>query len=321
MSALRYRKLLLVVALLWGCLWQAKAQFDAQFSHYWALQTYYNPASAGQDGKLNICGTYSSQLTGFTRNAKTMFFSADMPLVFVNEHHNVGLGFFNESIGLFTNQRFFAEYAYRTRLWGGNLSGGIQLGLLNETFDGSKVDFGDAEGSAASDPAFPSSEATGSGFDIGFGLHYVHPLFWAGLSASHLNSPKVMLAETNEFQISPTYYLMGGCNIRLRNPLLSIQPSLMVQSDGVNLRADVTGRLTYTYDGKSYYGGLGYCPGTSCTIMAGALFHGVNFGYAYELFTNEIGASNGNHNLFVGYRMDLDFFKKGKNKHKSIRIL
>lgn len=314
------KTLFIVLLLLAGCR-LAKAQYDAHFSHYWALQSYYNPAGIGLAGKLNITGTYSSQLTGFTRNAKTMYFGADMPLVFINDHHNVGLTFFNESIGLFTHQRFAFQYAFRLKLLGGRMAGGIQLGLLNEKFDGSGVDFGDAEGSAESDPAFPTSEVDGTGIDIGFGLHYVHPLFYAGLSASHLNSPKVLLGENNELQIDPTYYFTGGCNIRLKNPLLSIQPSLMLQTDGVSFRSDITGRLTYSHDGKSYYGGLGYSPTISCTFLIGALFQGVNFGYAYELFTNGVGAKNGNHNLFVGYQMELDFFKKGKNKHKSIRIL
>lgn len=311
----------LTIALLMLVTWQAKAQYDAHMSHYWALKPLYNPAAIGLAGKLNINGAYSSQLSGFTRNAKTMYFGADMPIMFVGDAHNVGLGFLNETIGLFTNQRFYAQYSYRTKLFGGRFSGGVQLGLLSEKFDGSKVDFGDAEGSADSDPAFPSSQVEGSGFDMGVGLYYQHPYFYAGLAATHLNSPKIMLGENNEFEVSPAYYLMGGCNIQLKNPLLSIQPSLMMQTDGLVFRADITGRLTYTYNGKSYYGGLGYSPTISCTFFIGCTFQGVNFGYAYELPTTEIGLGNGGHNLCVGYQMDLDLFKKGKNRHKSIRIL
>lgn len=309
----------MAITLLLFCSKQVKAQFDAQFNHYWALQSFYNPACTGVTGNLNISGTYSSQMTGVVRSAKTMYFGADMPLIFVNEKHGIGAGFFNESIGLFTNQRFFVQYAHHTRLLGGRLSGGVQLGLLNESFDGSKVDLG--EETAGNDPAFPSTSVDGSGFDIGVGLNYTHPFFYVGLSASHINSPKILLGETNEIQIDPTYYLIGGCNIRLRNPLLSIQPSFMVQTDATGYRADVTGRVTYTYEGKQYYGGLSYSPDISFTFLLGGRFHDVSLGYAYELFTNQIGAANGNHSLYIGYQMELDFFKKGKNKHKSIRIL
>ena len=218
-------KYLLMTVLFLGCCVQLKAQFDAHFSHYWALQSYFNPASIGSAGRLNITGTYSSQMTGFTRSARTMYFSGDTPLPFASQQHNVGVGLFNETIGLFTNQRLFVQYAFRTKqLWGGRLSGGVQLGMLSEKFDGSKVDFGEAEGSASSDPAFPTSEAEGTAFDLGVGFHFVHPLFYVGLSASHLNSPEVLLAETNEFQISPAFYLMGGCNIQLRNPYFPYSP-------------------------------------------------------------------------------------------------
>jgi len=30
---------------------------------------------------------------------------------------------------------------------------------------------------------------------------------------------------------------------------------------------------------------------------------------------------NGCHELFVGYQMDLNFVKKGRNRHQSVRIL
>ena len=30
---------------------------------------------------------------------------------------------------------------------------------------------------------------------------------------------------------------------------------------------------------------------------------------------------NGSHELFVGYQMDLNLIKKGKNLHKAVRIL
>ena len=62
-------KYLLVTLLSLGCCVQLKAQFDAHFSHYWALQSYFNPASIGAAGRLNITGTYSSQMSGFTRSA------------------------------------------------------------------------------------------------------------------------------------------------------------------------------------------------------------------------------------------------------------
>ncbi len=294
----------------------AQAQFDTHFTHYWALQGYYNPAVAGLSGRLNIYGTYAMQMAGYTNAPATMLVGADMVLPTEKKNQAVSANLYNESIGLFTNQRLFAGYAYRFDLLGGRLALGASVGSLEQKFDGSKV-----EAEEAGDDAFPSSEVDGMGLDLTAGMHYIHPLFYAGMSVMHVTAPTIELGETHEIKIDPTLYFSGGCNIQLKNPLLSIQPSLQVMTDLQAWRADLTVRGTYTYDEKRYYAGLTYSPMTSVAILLGGEINCVTFGYAYELFTSGVGLIHGSHDLYVGYVMDLDLFKKGKNKHKSIRIL
>ena len=161
----------------------------------------------------------------------------------------------------------------------------------------------------------------GCGFVLGVGVYYMRGQWYVGVSAQHLNAPLVELGETNELQIDPTYYLTGGYNIKLRNPFLTIKPSALVRTDRVAWRADITGRLIYTNDKKMMYGGVGYSPTNSVTFMFGGMFHGVMLGYSYEFYTSAISPGNGSHELFIGYQMDLNLIKKGKNKHKSVRIL
>ena len=294
----------------------ARAQFDTHFTHYWALQGYYNPAVAGLSGRLNMYGTYAMQMAGYTNAPTTMLIGADMALPTEKKNQAISANLYNESIGLFTNQRLFAGYAYRFNLWGGSMAMGVSAGSLEQKFDGSKVE---AEESA--DAAFPSSEIEGMGLDLTAGVHYAHPFFYAGLSVMHLTAPVIELGETNEIKIDRTYYFCGGGNIQMKNPLLSIQPSLQLMTDLQAWRADVTVRGTYTYDEKRYYAGLTYSPMTSVAILLGGEINSVTFGYAYEIFTSGVGLIHGSHDLYVGYVMDLDLFKKGKNKHKSIRIL
>ena len=95
----------------------------------------------------------------------------------------------------------------------------------------------------------------------------------------------------------------------------------MGRSDGVGYRADITTRLTYTHEGRRMYVGAGYSPENSVTIYLGGDFHGILLGYSYEAYTNGISLGNGSHELYVGYQSDLNLFKKGKNKHQSVRIL
>ena len=310
------KRLYIISALLLLAVSRAGAQYDVSFSHYWDLEPYYNAAAVGKQSKLNITAAYAMSFAGFENNPKSMYVGADMPLFLLNNYHGVGVSLLNDQIGLFTHQRMAIQYAYKHTLFGGMLSAGVQLGLLSEGFDGSKLDIEDS-----SDPAFSTSEVNGSAFDIGFGMYYTHGPWYVGLSAQHITSPLVELGETNELQIDPTFYLTGGYNIKLRNPFLTIHPSVLLRTDGVAWRGDISGRLVYTNDKKMLYGGLSYSPTNSVTVLVGGNFHGVHIGYSYEVYTSAISIGNGSHELILGYQMDINLFKKGRNKHKSVRIL
>ena len=310
------RRILVILSILLLATSRAGAQYDVSFSHYWDLEPYFNPGAVGKQQKLNIAAAYAMSFAGFENNPRSMYVGADMPLYFLKNYHGVGLSLLNDQIGLFTHQRLAVQYAYKHRLFGGMLSAGVQLGLLREGFDGSKVDVEDS-----GDPALATSDVNGSAFDVGFGLYYSRGPWYVGVSAQHITSPLVALGETSELQIDPTFYLTGGYNINLRNPFLTIHPSVLVRTDGVEWRGDVSGRLVYTNDKKVMYGGVSYSPTNSVTVLVGGSFHGVHIGYSYEVYTSGISIGNGSHELIIGYQMDVNLFKKGRNKHKSVRIL
>ena len=60
-----------------------QAQYDPSFSHYWAMETSYNPAAAGKQNKMNVVGAYNMSLVGFEHNPRTMYISADLPFYFI----------------------------------------------------------------------------------------------------------------------------------------------------------------------------------------------------------------------------------------------
>ena len=294
----------------------ARAQYDVSFSHYWAMEPSFNPAAVGKEAKLNVVGAYAIQMAGFEHNPQTMYAAADMPFYALNTYHGVGVQLLNDNIGLFSHKRLGLQYAFKKTLFGGTLSAGVQASLLAENFDGSKLDLEDS-----GDPAFSSSSINGSGFDLSAGLYYMQRDWYVGISMLHFNSPVVELGETNELSIDATYYLTGGYNIKLRNPFLSIQTSLLGRTDGTAYRADLTGRLRYAHEKKVMYAGLSYSPTNSVTILLGGVFRGISLGYSYEVYTSAISFGNGSHELFVGYQTDLNLYKKGRNLHKSVRIL
>ena len=311
-----YLRRLITALLLASLAGVVKAQYDPSFSHYFDMETSFNPAAAGTQPKINVTAAYALDMAGFEHNPQTAYAAADMPFYALKNYHGVGLQFMNDKLGLFAHTRLAAQYAYKFRLFGGQMSAGLQAGLISEKFDGSRADLGDS-----SDPAFSSSQLSGNVVDLGAGIYYTLKEFYAGLSVQHVTAPLVSLGETNELQIDRTYYLSGGYNIKLRNPFLTIKPSMLVKTDWVGWRADVTGRLVYTHDDKLLYGGLSYSPTNSVTMLLGGSFHGIVLGYSYEFYTSGLNPGNGSHELFVGYQHDINLVKKGKNKHKSVRIL
>lgn len=296
---------------------KASAQQEPSFAHYWALEPSFNPAAVGKAPVINVTGSYAMSMTGFENNPKTMLLAGDMPVRLLNGYHGVGLQLMNDDIGLFTHQRLAVQYANKQRLFGGTLSVGIQIGMLSEKFKGSQLDLDDT-----SDEAFSTTDVTGNALDLAVGLYYQHRLWYAGLSVSHATAPSIELGERSIIDISRTYYLTGGYNIQLTNPLLSIHPSVLARTDGTAYRVDVTTRLKYEHENKKFYAGVAYSPTNSVTALIGGVFHGISLGYSYEAYTNSaIGLGKGSHELFVGYQTTLDFSKKGRNRHQSVRIL
>ena len=201
----------------------AHAQYDPAYTHYWMMEPSFNAATVGKDDKLNITAAYSMQMTGFRHAPKTMYAAADMPLIIFRKRHGIGLLFQNDEIGLFSHKRFTAQYAFHwEKLFGGRLSFGLQADLLSEQFDGTKADVEDTN-----DPAIPTTKVTGSKVDMSGGIYYKHKNWYAGFSVLHILGPTVILGQTNEMKIDRTYYLTGGYNIKLRNPFISIHPTVL----------------------------------------------------------------------------------------------
>lgn len=311
-----FRQFLLTVVLAQAAVLGLRAQYDPSFSHYWAMETSYNPAAVGKSPMLNVSAAYNMTLAGFQHNPKTMYVGADLPFYLIGSYHGVGVQLVSDNLGLFAHQKLGLQYAYKHRLLGGTISIGVQGGVLSEKLDGSDLDL--EEGN---DPAFTTGEATGTGLDLGAGLYYTHRNWYVGVSAQHLTAPTVNLGETNELQIARSYYFTAGYNIKLRNPFFTIHTSVFGLSDGVAYKGQLTGRLQYSHEGKWMYAGVSYSPTNSVTLLLGGKFHGIVLGYSYEAYTTAINVGNGSHELFLGYQTDINLFKKGRNRHQAVRIL
>jgi type IX secretion system PorP/SprF family membrane protein len=299
------------------------AQDDVAFTNYWQFQSFYNPAAAGRSSMLDINGAYRMEMLGFEDAGQTMLIQGDLPMFFVPkaERHGMGAGFMNDKIGFFSTKRMWVQYAYHHPFGKKNiLSIGVKLALLANSFNGTDVELG--EGS--SDELVPTSDVNGTAFDMDLGLRYERKNVWyAGVSVMHLMSPTVSLGEEKEFQVksAPTIYVSGGHRLKFRQPEFSLRTAAMFRTDMQTWRADVSGRLCYDGEKGKMYAGLNYSPMVSVALLLGFTFHDVNIGYSYEMYTGGIAVQNGTHEIHIGYQMELNLTKKGKNKHQSVRWL
>ena len=308
---------------------RVNAQVDAQFTQYYEVQSYYNPAATGLTDFLRIRGGTRLQWVGIPKAPTTFLVAGDMPFKFLGKRFGVGLLMQQENMGLYSNLSLGAQLSYKLKLLGGELGVGVQLGFMDEGFKGSEVYLPDDDDyHESTDDAIPTTDIHGTAFDLGAGVYYRHKYFWASISCTHITSPTITLnAESGEggneknyeFQVGRTLYFMAGSNIPIKNTLFEVIPSLLVKSDLTFTTAEITGRVRYN---KFLSAGIGYRYNDAVSIVLGAEIKNFYLGYSYDYHTTAISkGSSGSHEIFAGYSLKLDFSEKNKNKHKSIRIM
>ena len=330
--------LLLTAALLLGCALTARAQTDAQFTQYFEVPTYYNPAAIGNHDYIRIRVGSRLQWVGIDNAPTTFVGLADMPLSLFGKKFGVGVLVQQESTGLFRNLTAAAQIGYKLQLkkLKSSLTIALQPGILNETFKGSKVFIPDGDDfHNPTDEAIPTNDVAGTAFDLGVGAWFEHPRFYTGLSLTHAMSPTIKFSAEGEggsevsgsdnqekyyqFQARRTLYFTGGGNIPIKNTLLEVLPSVLFKTDFRFWTAEATARVRYN---KWLTAGIGYRYDDAVMAMVSAEFKGFFLGYSFDYALTDINrASSGSHEIFLGYKLKLDFSEKNKNKHKSIRIL
>lgn len=315
-----------------------RSQTDAQFTQYFQVPSYYNPAAIGDTDNLRIRAGSRLQWVGIDHAPVTFIGLADMPVKIGSKRIGVGLVLQQESIGLYNNLNVNAQAGYKFKALKGTFTAAFTIGFVDRKFKGSEVYIPDDDDyHESADEAIPTTDVSGTALDLGIGINYINPRLWAGLSVMHANSPTVTFSndgtgtgtdagtgtgETTKnfkFKAKPTLYFMGGGNIPIKNTLFEMMPSLMVKSDLTFTTAEVTARLRYN---KFLTGGIGYRYDDALSIILAAEIKGFYIGYSYDYPISKVSmASSGSHEIFAGYSLKLNLGEKNKNKHKSIRIM
>lgn len=316
------RKLLFpVIVLLAICTQGVRAQHDAQFSQYFMAMGYYNPAYAGASDELKVFGLHRQQWLGIKRAPKSFFVMADMPFKIAETNHGVGAVMLSETIGLFTITHVAGQYAFKKKLFGGELSIGIQAGMANISFNGDSVKLIDLNDFTTNriEGIIPQTQVDGMALDLNAGVYYTHPKFYVGFGATHITEPELDFNENSGYYIGRAFNFTAGYNIKTRNPLYELQPSVFLKTDLISFQADITARMIYN---NMFNGGISWRVNESFVFLLGARFGNFHVGYAYDFpYSPILKGSSGSHELMIRFGFKLKKTQTGNQKHKSVRIL
>jgi len=298
----------------------AIAQQDPQFSFNKLTHLTVNPGFAGSDEGLSGLILNRYQWLGFDGAPKTLVFSASSRTKIFGTESGIGLNIISDEQGFERNVKFNFNYAYRITTDIGDLGIGTSLGLFNKSYSG-EWEAPENEGDVSwdtSDPLLPSGDISQVAFDVGVGLFLKAKEYFAGASVTHINQAEIEYEGNVIDYLARHYYLLGGCNISMSDPLFVLQPSVFVKTDLASMQVDFNAELIYN---KRISGALNYRWNDGFGVfLTYELSNGIKAGYAFELATSAIGRySFGSHEFFISYSIDLG---KGRlKKYKSVRFL
>lgn len=293
-------------------------QQSIEFSQYTLNLKASNPAAVGANDMINVLGTFRSQYAGFENAPITYYVSADIGFNIKKTKHGAGLAFYDNIAGLYRYQDVNLMYAYRIPIKDGHLACGILVDFSTTSVDKDKANISDikSEYHDSSDPAL-SGALNDFKMDLGAGVSFICPKWYAGISLFNILQPTYQITEKLSFKRKMNLKFLGGYNFSFNNPLYKLKTYAIVNTDFVTATGQIGANLEYK---ESYWGGLAYRINGAVVFMAGVrVLNGLVIGYSFDLPTSNLIKSAGCHEILISYSFNVDLSKK--NKYKSIRYL
>jgi len=294
------------------------AQQPPLITQYMFTNMATNPGFAGNSGGIAITGLVRQQWIGWkdtdgTKSApQTFLLTVDSPIRKL--HGGLGGSISQDQIGAFKNTVLKLGYAYRTELWSGDLSIGLQGSLLNIGYDASKfkpIDEGDPVLNDA------NGKLSDMSVDMGLGLYYkVQDKYYIGLSAENMLQTK---GKRTNYRLRRTFYLNGGYQWTVPDhPAFELLPSAQIMYDGAAFQLNASALLMYN---DKVYGGLGYRLQDAVSVLAGLVIKGLRVGIAYDISTSAMSKyNNGSLEVLLNYCFKIDTDKYRKS-YRNTRFL
>ena len=308
------KKTILFISLITLYCGVSQAQQVPQFSQNMFNKLANNPAIAGSSDKVNATVLHRSQWMGFDGAPTTLNLSVDAPFEVL--HGGIGLNIMKDNIHFYNNLYLQLSYAYQTDLGNGQLGIGGSFGMFQAGLDGTQFN-----PSEPNDPSIPQGEVSGTAMDFGGGLYYNTQDVYIGLSSLSITEPVIEYSDgTGDYNMSRHYFLLAGYYHEI-NPLISLNPSIYLKSDGSTSQLDINTNLIYN---NKMWGGVSYRMGDGLLGPELAILTGMNinedlkFGIAYDVVLSRI--QNNSIEFMLGYSFKVDYDRPVKS-HKNPRYL
>lgn len=220
------------------------SQQDPMFTKYMFNSQVFNPGYAGSKEYMSINLLGREQWWGATAidsNGESFKYSpTSQTLTFQNPvGERVSLGFtaINDRVGATSSSTLNAVYAYHFPFGKGNLSIGLQGGLMNYRADWSRLTFKDPR---AADVVYAEENPSRIIPNVGAGIYYYSEKFYAGFSVPHIieydlraTEPVPITQGNRVATLYRHYYFTMGAAIPLSGKDLVFKPSLLVKNVGL----------------------------------------------------------------------------------------
>jgi type IX secretion system PorP/SprF family membrane protein len=302
------KKTILFISLITLSFGVSQAQQVPQFSQNMFNKLANNPAIAGSSESINANVVHRQQWMGMTDAPVTSVFSVESPFEVL--HGGLGLHIVTDEIAQYSNLDLQISYAYQTQLGDGQLGIGLSSGIFQSGLDGTLLNPADGN-----DPSIPTGEISGSAMDFGGGLYYNTQDVYIGLSTLHMTEPTIEKDDGKIINLSRHYFLLAGYYLEF-NPLVSLNPSIYLKSDGSTSQIDINTNIIYN---KKIWGGVSYRLDEGIVLLTGMnLNDDLKFGIAYDVVLN--GTQNNSLEFMLGYSFKVDYDRPVRS-YKNPRYL
>lgn len=267
-----------------------------------------NPAFAGNEQGLSTTLTYRKQWAGFTGAPETQTLTIHAPTK--GGRSGLGIAVLNDKIGARTVTSITGTYSYRVRLGTGKLSFGLDLGMLQNKYDLSQIDYQDQ-----GDPIVQKGRENNVVANIDAGLLYYTRSTYIGLSAYHLSSSKYDVYDASESRQYMHIIAIAGHAFDLNDRLVLMPTTLFRGTETGQFQFDLNVELKIAKV-------LGVVAGYRFQYGAMAMVYvnvkeKLRIGYSYDLPMNKLSThASGSHEAFISY--DFDIYKRGSISPRTL---